>query len=221
MQYNNASFFELFTLFKKIEKGKLRIPNFQRDFVWDKKSIIELLESVYNGFPIGTIYFLESYESIFNSSTFEFGVKESEFESEYPIEYIIDGTQRLKTLYYCLYVNDDSKPAEFNIGFDPKRKNFIHLNNKNKPKYVINLTSIFSSESFMETQIELSKLKDSDTLLKEVNNLFHIFRNYQIPVITIANVPPDQVIEIFQHLNTTGKSLTKAEISRAVNVNTN
>lgn len=215
MPNTEVQIFELHMLFKEIEMGKIKVPDFQREFVWDKKAILELLESVYSGFPIGTIYILKSLQNIFNSSTFDFGVKKVQFSTDFPIKYVIDGTQRLKTLFYCLYVND-AKPDEFNVGFDPQGKKFIHLSNKKKPKYTVNLTSIFSSEGFLETQIELSKHKNSDAFLREVNHLFSSFRHYKIPVVTISDVTPNQVVEIFQQLNTKGKSLTKAEISNAV-----
>ena len=41
-------------IFRRIQSGDIRIPAFQRDFVWNEAQILELLESVYRGFPIGS-----------------------------------------------------------------------------------------------------------------------------------------------------------------------
>ncbi|MFQ5714115.1 MAG: DUF262 domain-containing protein [Candidatus Scalinduaceae bacterium] len=39
-----------------IRKGEWKIPRFQREFVWEKKKVIELLDSMYKGFPIGSFF---------------------------------------------------------------------------------------------------------------------------------------------------------------------
>ena len=38
-----------------VKQGKLRIPQFQRDFVWEKSRVIKLLDSIYSNFPIGSL----------------------------------------------------------------------------------------------------------------------------------------------------------------------
>lgn len=43
-----------------IEKGLIKIPQFQRDFVWDIEKSANLIDSIIKGYPIGTFYFLEN-----------------------------------------------------------------------------------------------------------------------------------------------------------------
>jgi len=50
----------LFELLDDVRKGLIVIPDFQRDFIWDLKQIEELLNSVINGYFIGSILLLES-----------------------------------------------------------------------------------------------------------------------------------------------------------------
>ena len=45
------------TLLRRVQAGEIRVPAFQRDYVWTEKQIIELLESIYNGYPIGSLLF--------------------------------------------------------------------------------------------------------------------------------------------------------------------
>jgi uncharacterized protein with ParB-like and HNH nuclease domain len=49
------SVWHLVTLFRQISSGEVRIPAFQREFVWSDKQILDLLESVTDGFPIGSL----------------------------------------------------------------------------------------------------------------------------------------------------------------------
>jgi uncharacterized protein with ParB-like and HNH nuclease domain len=49
---------ETLTIAKAIERissGDIRIPAFQRNFVWEPDQVAFLLDSIYKGFPIGTI----------------------------------------------------------------------------------------------------------------------------------------------------------------------
>jgi uncharacterized protein with ParB-like and HNH nuclease domain len=39
-----------------VENGKMKIPQFQRDFVWTKNKSADLLDSIIKGYPIGTVY---------------------------------------------------------------------------------------------------------------------------------------------------------------------
>src|SRR5438552_13757072 len=45
------------SLLAKLERGEIQIPVFQRPFVWKQSQVVELLESIYRGFPIGALFF--------------------------------------------------------------------------------------------------------------------------------------------------------------------
>lgn len=64
------------TIKKLLTIYKLKIPDFQREFVWKKGKKEQLLESLFRGFPIGAITLYEDKE----------------------VYYIIDGLQRVNTL---------------------------------------------------------------------------------------------------------------------------
>ena len=87
-------------LFQKVEKGKLRIPAFQRPFVWKPDDMIKLFESIQRGYPIGSLLLWETngdYES-----REEIGPIKLPRSPEKPITYILDGQQRLSTLFGTL-----------------------------------------------------------------------------------------------------------------------
>lgn len=44
-------------LIQKIVKGNIRIPLFQRGFVWDADRVAHLMNSIYKGYPFGTLLF--------------------------------------------------------------------------------------------------------------------------------------------------------------------
>jgi len=52
--------YKLADIIREIEKGVLRIPQFQREFVWDKPKVMKLLESIYLEYPIGSFFFWDA-----------------------------------------------------------------------------------------------------------------------------------------------------------------
>ena len=56
--YSNDT--DLKDLLYQIENGKIQLPDFQRDWVWDDDKICKLIESIASGFPMGAAMFLET-----------------------------------------------------------------------------------------------------------------------------------------------------------------
>ena len=87
-------------LFERIVANKLLLPNFQRDFIWEKDQQRALVASLLNGIPIGSILIL-------NDSKPEFAARG--MGTRIPItvngetcDYLLDGQQRLTSLYAAL-----------------------------------------------------------------------------------------------------------------------
>jgi len=52
------------TLINEIITGQVKIPQFQRQFVWSKKDSARLIDSMIKGFPIGTFIFWRTEEEL-------------------------------------------------------------------------------------------------------------------------------------------------------------
>jgi hypothetical protein len=49
-------------LFLAIDSGEIKLPMFQREFVWDKEQSAKLIDSLLKGYPIGTFIFWKTRE---------------------------------------------------------------------------------------------------------------------------------------------------------------
>lgn len=47
-------------ILKDIQEGRIQLPDFQRDWVWDDERVVDILTSVALSFPIGSIMLLET-----------------------------------------------------------------------------------------------------------------------------------------------------------------
>ncbi len=99
MKTNDRS---LTDLMSSVDSGAAQLPDFQRGWVWDDGRIRSLILSVIRNFPVGAAMFLEyGNESIhFKHKPIEGSVANP---STVPNELILDGQQRLTSLYNALY----------------------------------------------------------------------------------------------------------------------
>lgn len=93
---------QLIELMKEVDSGAAQLPDFQRGWVWDDGRIRALILSVIHNFPVGAAMFLEyGNESIhFKHKPIEGSLANPTME---PNELILDGQQRLTSLYNALY----------------------------------------------------------------------------------------------------------------------
>ena len=100
----DAKNIELTKLLDEIKRGEIQLPDFQRSWIWSDGQIKSLLESVIRGFPINSIMLLAC-----DADTVEFSFRKIELlesvESK-PQHLILDGQQRLTSLFGALYFNE-------------------------------------------------------------------------------------------------------------------
>lgn len=98
MQTNDRQISELM---QAIESGNAQLPDFQRGWVWDDSRIKALIASITNNFPVGAAMFLEYGNT---NIRFKYRVIEgSPGNNVIPSELILDGQQRLTSIYASLY----------------------------------------------------------------------------------------------------------------------
>ncbi|MCR5192499.1 MAG: DUF262 domain-containing protein [Bacteroidales bacterium] len=93
---------DLRILLDNIEQGNTQLPEFQRSWVWDDKKICKLIESLTSGFPMGALMFLEyGGDSVRFKYRLFTGVGKDK-QTVTPNDLVLDGQQRLTTLYQVL-----------------------------------------------------------------------------------------------------------------------
>lgn len=98
MQTNDRPISELM---QSVENGNAQLPDFQRGWVWDDNRIKSLIASITNGYPVGAAMFLEYGNA---NIRFKYRVIEgSPAKNVVPSELILDGQQRLTSIYASLF----------------------------------------------------------------------------------------------------------------------
>ena len=94
---------KLLEIVDMVHSGSVRLPQFQRSFVWSRQEVAELIVSLLNGYYVGTFLWLpvQDRRLPFGDRLFE-GV-DSSAAKEATQFLILDGQQRLTSLYYALH----------------------------------------------------------------------------------------------------------------------
>ncbi len=181
--------FNVLTLFSFIESGAVKIPGFQRNFVWDKVRSSKLIESLILGIPVPQLFLYEQSRNNF---------------------LVIDGQQRLMSIYYFIkrrFPRKD-KRGELRAIFDqhggiPDKYLFDDEYFEN---FELRLSGGLPGKSNKFHGLNYSTLDDYKTQLD-----LRPIRN----IVVRQNAPEDDdsaIYEVFNRLNTGGVNLRPQEI---------
>jgi len=87
-------------ILRKSYEGKLQLPDFQRDYVWDDDDVRKLIASIAKGFPVGALLTLETGSEIAFKPRLLAGVPD---KVVVPEELLLDGQQRITSLFQSTY----------------------------------------------------------------------------------------------------------------------
>jgi hypothetical protein len=114
---------QLIGLVEQAYEGKICLPNFQRDFVWTREEVADLMRSIIRGYFIGSLLLLrcETSNPPF-APEFLRGAKQQARGPE-PSHLILDGQQRITSLIYALTapnlsLKDSSQRRFFFVNLD-------------------------------------------------------------------------------------------------------
>jgi hypothetical protein len=192
-------------LVNRIQNGDIKIPKFQRGFVWDEGQILKLLESIYQGYPIGSLLFWLSEQSMKSEKNVG-GFDLPQTPEKYPRNYVLDGQQRLTTIYGVLNWPNRKVLHKLNVYFDLEQRKFLNFNGELDDKK-IPMSILFKTSDFLRFRTKLSEFPNANELQQSVDILYEVFREYLIPVVTIKEKTVEEVCPIFERINSTGTKL--------------
>lgn len=204
-----------------IELGTLKIPQFQRDFVWPREKSAKLIDSILKGYPIGTFILWKTKEQL----RFVKNIGGQELpptpKGDYA-EQVLDGQQRLTSLYAAckgLTIHRDGRDDDF-------REIYIDLDADTQDDAEAAIVAIMPQGEVASVEsdgrcVRLVDLLDGDfDLLANLSRprrekLQHYqkrIQTYQFSVILLQDAPIDVATEVFTRINVTGQALSVFEI---------
>lgn len=214
---------EIYDIVRMASRGQIALPAFQRDFVWSPGNVIELIESVGNGWPVGALLLLEGPQPFATKAIDGVNAELRASDAEY---FLLDGQQRVTALFHAL---DDAGDTVYFVDLDlPEEKH----DDDGYP--LVQWSRRTSSPSVPSERIwTLSQLRDHEsdqryldmsreqreelsTLVKRVLGELH-GGEYQIPAIIMrSDIDLEALTRIFETLNRTGTRLDAFDLMVAI-----
>lgn len=200
-------------LVSKVKEGDIKLPKFQRPFVWKKTDILRLLDSIYNGYPIGSILlWLTKQELASEKRIGDLDINQR--DDEYPTNYLLDGQQRLSTLCGALYWDGNNINSIWNIAFDVDKEEFIYPKEEKRIQY-LPLNNLIDTRDFLKQCRVFEASEDKDRYIENATNLLNAIKDYKIASVTIGDMEINEVAPIFERINSSGRQLTMVDLMRA------
>jgi hypothetical protein len=209
------------------DRGNIALPDLQRPFVWEDTKVRDLLDSLFIGFPVGTLVFWHTSEER------EARALGDAHRGLRATTLVIDGQQRLTSLYAVMKgkeVEDrDGSKRAITIAFRPRDGRFEVADAaiRRNPEFIANVTELWSGPrtSFQIRKDLLKALEEKghvvDARYEEAveQNLerAQAIRNYRFPTVDIRRTAAaeeateEDVADIFVRINNQGTRLGQAE----------
>lgn len=91
---------DLKDILRKVDEGRLQLPDFQRDYVWSDADVQSLIASIANGFPVGALLTLETGGQVNFKPR---AIEGANIGDARPEELLLDGQQRMTSLYQAMF----------------------------------------------------------------------------------------------------------------------
>jgi hypothetical protein len=210
------------TYLKMISVGDLRVPRFQRPFVWRPNDMLQLFESIYRGFPIGSLLLWESPTEV--QSLDKVGPLPIPKAGTAQVSYLLDGHQRLSTLFGSLWPLQDASEErtldwKWRIWFDLKRGVFTHVPSGPPQDHFISVRALLRTTDFLSECRRIIKAfppVESERLVEDSERLSETIKSYKIAVTRIEGGELSQAVEIFSRLNTKGQHISADQMVSAL-----
>ena len=208
-------------LLREIEAGKLALPDIQRPFVWKPAQVRDLFDSLYRGFPVGTLMLWETGAEV---GTKQVGGGATD---TVPKLLIIDGQQRLTSLYSVIkgaaVLTNSFEKKQIRVAFRPTDETFEVTDAaiRSDPEFIPDISQLWRGRykttvrSFLERlQARQEGIIDDDQKEELEDRIDRVrdLRKFSFQVIEMSDrADEEQIAEVFTRINSKGISLNQAD----------
>lgn len=213
---------KLTTILDQIDMGSIALPEFQRGYVWNRDQVRNLMTSLYRGHPVGSLLVWETQtEQVTDHARGDGHL------SAGTVKLLLDGQQRITSLYGIVR----GKAPQF---FDGNTQAFTGLHfNVQSEKFEFHRPTIMDNNALWVSVTELMQPNGLDdcleglstvsdlspkltTCIGRLNKIINMKeRVFHIEAVSGADKTVDEVVEIFNNVNSGGTKLSKGDLALA------
>lgn len=204
------------TILSWVKSGEIAIPEIQRPFVWSSSKVRDLIDSLYQGYPVGYIIAWRNPNVKLKDGSLSQGKR-----------VLIDGQQRVTALRAALLgqqiVTKEYSTQRITIAFNPQADEGVgkfEVQNPailKDPAWIPDISLLFGDNispfKTLSAYMAANPQADSDVVEANLNTLFNLVKK-QIGLIELeSDLSIEQVTEIFIRINAQGVVLSQADFA--------
>ena len=200
------------TLLTWVKSEEIAVPEIQRPFVWDATKVRNLLDSLYQGYPVGYLILWRNPTIKLKDGTAAAGKR-----------ILIDGQQRITALMAALLgrevLTKDYETVRIRIAFNPIDHKFEVANPaiQKNAAWIADIAEVFAPESGLTDITDAYFEKNPNSDRRQISRTLEALRkitNNHVGVIELADdLDIDTVTEIFIRVNSAGAELSQADFA--------
>ncbi|MBI4728005.1 MAG: DUF262 domain-containing protein [Acidobacteria bacterium] len=200
------------TLLTWVKSGEIAVPEIQRPFVWEATKVRNLLDSLYQGYPVGYLIAWRNPTVKLKDGTPSVGKR-----------ILIDGQQRVTALMAALLgrevLTKDYETVRIRIAFHPQEERFEVANPaiRKDLAWIEDVAAVFAPDASLTELTDTYTEKNPAADRKRVSRVFEKLRkisNNHVGVIELADdLDIETVTEIFIRVNSAGTELSQADFA--------
>lgn len=204
------------TVLSWIKTKEVVIPEIQRPFVWKAIQVRDLIDSLYNGYPVGYLIVSRSHEMRLKDGTMSKGQR-----------ILIDGQQRVTALMASILgmsvLNNQYKKRTIRIAYNPFAKDDENLfevqdqSHLKSKKWIEDISIFFNDEfddyTFIEDFCSVNPEMDRRELNRKIKKIIDI-KTKDLGIIELSSsLDIDIVTDVFIRINSKGAVLSQADFA--------
>jgi hypothetical protein len=191
-----------------VERGDYRVPQFQREYVWERTKVIELFDSIYKEYPIGSFFLWKAgreHNRLFRNSV-DLNIPPAANDDD--VSFILDGQQRITSIYATLMGLTVQGTDYSRVCFDLGEEKFVYREPNDK-------RFIRVADMWGENALKIGR-RIEDQFGRAFDRCYEVLRTYPISIVEVRDQDLPSVCGIFQRINQAGKRLGRFDLISAM-----
>lgn len=213
---------KLIELIRKLAAGHLLVPTFQRLFVWDPEHVMNLWDSVYRRYPIGSILCWKTNMLLHvHRQLGGFIVQNGDEAGNRLRTYILDGQQRATSLLSSFYGGTgrvrEQYSFDYTLYFNSVSAEFFFEKDYYRHRRDVNAAFLIRVKDVLDLPADYCKSLASvqgfiESVDRNLEQLQRSILDYGVPLISLKGYDISDVCGIYERINQTGVRLTNMDI---------
>ncbi len=212
-QRPEASSLSVEDLMIAVRLGRVRVPRFQRPLRWENGDRLALFDSIYRGYPVGTLLF---WKREGEAGEVEVGALRFRAPGRSDVLWVVDGQQRTTTLADALL--SEVKPRDRVLAFDLEEREFVWTRVSGAGELCTNAlvpTAVLLDSSALLEWLFARKGLDPASRAAAIEVGKRI-REYRLPVYSVESDDEEVLRTIFDRINRSGQKLSEIDVFHAL-----